>query len=352
MKQILFFTSFLIVIAQVSFSQTRIALQKGEETLIFNHFPNALAAAEDGDVIYLPGGAIDIGISYIEKSISIFGAGHYPQYTQATGVTMLNGTLYMRQADTEVPLENIHLEGFSISGDIRIGTNSSNQNVNQVTIKRCSMNNLYLSSSGSNGQADQIHVIENVIRGTVYGGDAQNLLFSKNIVQGQFYYLNGNALVRNNIFLHTTNSSVTTSFRYITNSVFANNVMLCSSASTCFNNMSANTFNNNMWRFEFSVPSGSNGGNNIYNENQQVNEIFVNHTGHTFSYDFNYQLSEGSPGINAGTDETDIGIYGTNRPYKEGAVPSIPHIISRSIANETDTEGKLQVEIEVKAQEE
>ena len=329
-------------------AQTRIVVQSGDETQVFGHFPAALAAAQDGDIIYLPGGAIDIGIAYIEKSLTIYGAGHYPQYTQATGVTMLNGTLYLRQADAEVPLENIHLEGFYLSGDFRIGTTTTNQNVNQVTVRRCNINNVYLSRYGyDEGNAEQIHFIENVIRGSVQGGNAQNVMFTKNIIQGFFYYFNGNALFSNNIFMHNTTSSVSTSFRYIYNTVFTNNIMLCSQY-TCFNNMSANRFDNNMWRFPFSVPTGSTGDDNIPDQN--TDEIFINHTGHSFNYDYNYQLSEGSPGIGTGTDEFDIGIYGTIRPYKEGAVPRIPRIVTQSIATETNAEGKLQVEVEVEAQ--
>ncbi len=334
------------------YSQSRIIVQNDQEAQVFGHFSDALAATQAGDTIYLPGGAIDIGTSYIEKELTIFGAGHNPQYTEATGVTMLNGTLYMRQADPEIPLENIHLEGFYISGDIRIGTLTTNQNVNQVNIRRVSMNNLYLSRSESaTGEADHIHIIENIIRGRVYGGDAQNVLFSKNIIQGFFWYFDGNAVFTNNIFLNDQSSStVNTSFRYITNSTFRNNVIRCVNASRCFNNMSANNFYNNMWRYDFSVPSGSTGSGNIID--LDPDEIFVNATGSSFDYDFDYQLPEGSPGIGAGTDDTDIGIYGTPRPFKEGSVPRIPWIKSKTIAPETDEDGKLNVEIEVEAQEE
>lgn len=330
-------------------AQTRIVVQSGDETQIFGHFPDALAAAQDGDIIYLPGGAIDIGISYIEKSLTIYGAGHFPQFTQATGVTMLNGHITLRQADSEVPLENIHLEGFYISGDIRIGTTIDNQNVNQVNIRRCSMNNLYLSSGTTTiGDAEQVHIIENIIRGSVYGGRVQNVLFSKNIIQGLFHYFDANALFTNNVFLNYTTSTISTSFRYIENSTFQNNVILCRSATTCFNNMSANNFYNNMWHHDFAVPAGSTGDNNIVD--LPIDDIFVNHTEHNFNYDFDYQLREASPGAGAATDGFDIGIYGTVRPFKEGSVPAIPHIKSKSIATETDAEGKLQVEIEVEAQ--
>ena len=348
----IFLALFIIVATGYNYAQNRIIVQNDTETQVFGHFDDALEAAQDGDIIYLPGGAIDIGTSYIEKELTIFGAGHYPQYTEATGVTMLNGTLYMRRADPEIPLENIHLEGFYISGDIRIGTSTDNQNVNQVNIRRCSMRDLYLSRAASSiGEADQVHIIESIIRGRVYGGDAQNVLFSKNIIEGFFWYFDANALFTNNIFLDDqTGSTISTSFRYITNSTFRNNVIRCVNASRCFHTMSANDFYNNIWRYDFTVPEGSTGSDNIIN--QDPDEIFLDAIGNSFNYDFDYQLSVGSPGIEAGTDGTDIGIYGTIRPYKEGAVPRIPWIKTQNIATETDADGKLNVVIEVEAQEE
>lgn len=348
-QRIIFFILFTIITAGSIHAQSRIVVQSGESMQAFGHFSQALEAAQPGDIIYLPGGATDIGTAYIEKPITLIGAGHHPQHTTATGVTMLNGTLIMRQADPEIPLENIHLEGFHISGDIRIGSSQTNQNVNQVTIRRCSLEDLRLGASGTS-DAEQIHIIENLIRGRVYGYDAQNVLFAKNIIQQQFWNFNGNTLITNNIFLDGTGSSVSTSFRYISNVEFANNVILCRSNTWCFRDMSANTFNHNLWHHDFSMPEGSTGVNNI--KDQPIDDIFFNHTGHSFSYEFNYQLNENSPGIGAGNDNTDIGIYGTSKPYKEGAVPHNPQIKSKNIANETNEEGKLQVEIEVQAQEE
>lgn len=349
MTRLLTTTLVLSLFALTSFTQNRIIVQNNTETQVFDHFSDALASAQSGDTIYLPGGAIDIENSYIEKELTIFGAGHYPAFTEATGVTMLNGNIYLLQADPDIPLENIHLEGFYISGNIRIGTTAINQNVNKVNIRRCSMSNLYLSyTTSATGEAEQIHIIENLIRERVYGGYAQNVLFSKNIIQGLVWYLNGNALLKNNIFLSRGSTAGDDLFRVISNTTFENNIILCY---YCLRDASANIFNNNMWHRNFSVPpTGSTGDNNIVD--LPIDDIFVNHTGHAFSYDFNYHLKEGSPGIAAGTDGFDIGIYGTARPFKEGSVPVIPHIKSKSIATETDVDGKLSVEIEVEAQEE
>jgi hypothetical protein len=62
----------------------------------------------------------------------------------------------------------------------------------------------------------------------------------------------------------------------------------------------------------------------------------------------NYHLT--NPGNYAGTDGKQVGIYGGSFPYKEGAVPSPPHVRSKTIASSTDGQGKLNVQITTSAQ--
>lgn len=68
----------------------------------------------------------------------------------------------------------------------------------------------------------------------------------------------------------------------------------------------------------------------------------------SYQYDFNLQIQ--SPGINAGTDGTDIGIYGGAFPWKEGSIPINPHIQTKTISSTTDPSGNLPVNIKVMTQ--
>lgn len=45
-----------------------------------------------------------------------------------------------------------------------------------------------------------------------------------------------------------------------------------------------------------------------------------------------------------------MGIYGGSTPWKEGAIPSNPHIFFKNISNATDGSGNLPVQIKVSAQ--
>ena len=69
-----------------------------------------------------------------------------------------------------------------------------------------------------------------------------------------------------------------------------------------------------------------------------------------FTLPKNLKIREDSPCKNAGTDGTDIGIFGCPAPYKDGAVPFNPHINKALISGQTDKDGKLKVDIQVSAQ--
>ena len=63
----------------------------------------------------------------------------------------------------------------------------------------------------------------------------------------------------------------------------------------------------------------------------------------------NFKLKEGSPGKNAGTDGKDIGIYG-GTGFSDTALPPMPRITTKNIADQTDENGMLKIQIQVKAQ--
>jgi hypothetical protein len=92
------------------------------------------------------------------------------------------------------------------------------------------------------------------------------------------------------------------------------------------------------------------GGSDISEQNLfSITNLFVVPNS-TFDYAGNYHLATGSPAIHAGKGGTDCGIYGGPRPYKEAAVPANPHIRSKTIADNTNAAGQLQVQATVVAQ--
>jgi hypothetical protein len=336
MKKILI--SMVMLALSISLSaQGRFVIQNGENSQVYTTFPSAFAALVDGDTLYIPGGTYVIGDINIDKKVVFIGAGHYPAYTSASGQTILQGNIrYITGSDYS------RLEGVHLTGSVLIGTNASNQNVNFLTISRCNLNGIKLFASNP-ATAQNIHITENVIRGAIDGGNAQQVLIEKNIVTN-IYVFNNNVVISNNIVLQVNSDT----FQQIHSCLFQNNVILHNGSYFLYNS-SSNTFLNNLFVKAITFAAPDYGSGNIIS--QPLASIFVNYPGGAFSYDFDFHLQETSPGNDAGTDGFDIGIYGTAVPYKEGAVPFNPHITLQQISPTTDAQGNLEVEVQISAQE-
>jgi len=79
-------------------------------------------------------------------------------------------------------------------------------------------------------------------------------------------------------------------------------------------------------------------------------EIFISEDNTDFEWSDDLHLQATSVGVGMATDGTDVGIYGTNAPFKPGAVPYNPHFRSATIAPATNPNGDLPVNIRVAAQ--
>lgn len=115
-----------------------------------------------------------------------------------------------------------------------------------------------------------------------------------------------------------------------------------------------NALNNNLnfWAFNSFDASGNQGSGN-FAATTNFNTLFVNYTSPldiTKIYTYDFHLAANSPYKNGGRDGKDIGIYGGMFPWKAGSVPFNPHVQVKQISPTTDVTGKLQVKIQVQAQ--
>lgn len=305
---------------------------------------DAIATALSGDTIYIPGGGFSIGTLTINKALTIYGVGHTPDSTLATYRTELNGNIVLVQGAS-----NTKLEGFYINGDITLGTNASDQVVNNLVIRRVNLNTLRLSYNGSDlTTSNNILIEENIIRAEIHAGYASGLLISKNHVAYAFRYAS-NALFTNNIL--SGNYCYNGPFSFLNNCLIQNNYLNIS-YSPCTGNYfisgNSNHFANNVVTQGLTFPDGSNTGTgNIFNV--AASTFFVNCPSSSFDYSYDYHLQ--NPATYIGTDGTQIGIYGTATPAKLGTVPENPHVSTKIIAPQTDTNGDLNINITVGAQE-
>lgn len=339
---VLIFASALSI---TTFGQKRLVLMHNGQTSVYSNFDSLKAHIQTGDTIYFPGAGYNINDWSINKSVTIFGAGHYPDSTVATGTTYLTGNIILKTGAS-----NTFIQGLYLTGNVTFGSDATNQTVNTITISRCNINDLRLSHNGSAvTTSNNIVIRDNVIRGGAFmGGYATNVMVVNNIIQSVMQHFD-NTLFKNNI--HMRSFCGGGPLIYINNSSFQNNVMIYNfgpcSGQYFMNNCNTNDFQNNAFNNTVIFPDGSNTGSGNWNA-VNLATFFVNQSGWTFSYSHNYHLQ--APGTYLGTDGTQIGIYGSTIPYKDGAVPINPHIQMQTIAPTTNTNGELNINIKVAAQ--
>jgi len=318
----------------------------GQNTKVFDVLDSAINNASDGDFVYLPGGGFNSSKVTVNKSIHIIGAGHRTDSARATGITMLSGNFVILNGGS-----NGSISGVYLTGDLVFGNSAENQNVVNYNISRCSMNQFQFGfyASANNPNARNINVSECVFRGPWnYNCYAANVKIEKSIFNGRVFYYNNGAVFTNNIFLFRNGGWPV--FNNSSNVLIYNNIIF--QEGYVVYSSDVNEFHNNLFARGITAAqlAGQVLGNNVYNF--AIDSIFVGIKSDDWYYSEgkDYHLQKYAIEALKGTDGTQVGIYGTAFPYKDGAMPVNPHITFKSIAPSTNPEGKIQVNIKVKAQ--
>jgi len=323
-------------------AQNLITVQHGSTATFYTDLQASITAAQDGDYIYIPGGAWGLNnqIININKRLNIYGAGALVDSSSAIGISFLNYNFRFNSGSS-----NSIVSGCKFATTVVVGYDTCVQNVNNIVFQSNHfLNTLQLFEKCGNAQ-----VINNVILECNING-SQNFNLSNNIIYGHFrpYSYNStppNGSVSNCFINNLGNYSQTINAGTI---VFKNNFI---NGYTSYANLSFNSciFINNFTTFSFSSFNIS----NTYINNQIVtlSSIFTNvPSGNSYGPSNNYHIITSSPAHNAGEDGTDIGIYGGTNPWKEGLVPANPHIRFSNINSQTGAGGNLPVNIKVGAQ--
>ena len=328
-------------------------IERGASTsLTFDNIKSAVDALQDNDCLYIPPGVFSLtGYTWtgyngtinstntlcVNKKVSIFGAG----YNSGNNSTIITGG-------------NLVL-GKNAGGSLITGINFNNSsNLSLSDVSNCIVSRCKFGSGGIQlcGIGNNINISECEIANIFYNSgldtsSASNMpaSFSKCIFSTTIGYYNFQfASVSNSLFLQMGTL-------YITNSSFSNNIFIVSNTTTNTNyNMnylstSNNTFTNNLWVGGY--PSSGASYNNTFT-NEIIKETYAN--AFVDPANGNYHLKDVCIGKNAGSDGTDVGIFGTVMPFKESRLPSVPYFKTKVISPETDAAGKLPVYIQIEAQ--
>lgn len=316
----------------ISYSQPRVALHSNGTTTIFagnNPAIDAYNAAVPGDTLYIPGGLLTM--PNINKRLVIIGAGHNPDSAIATGITIVNGFSISTSGDS------VHLEGLYINGALYVESD-------YVSIFRCYVNgNLFLNYYYAT--LNYIRVSECIIKDDIESSKTNFLEVYNSIFSSVQNMNNGtvqNCIVFGRYYGYPYYGDV--GFFNCNSSLLQNNIVYNTSL-IIVGAGNYSTYKNNIMRLPVSI------GNHTFINNYDtlsLNNIFVNHTGTSFSYNNDYHLK--NPTLYMGTDATQVGIFGGLNPFKEGTLPRNPHIVNKTIAPYTNQGGELNINFKVTAQ--
>ncbi|MFW5850824.1 MAG: hypothetical protein ACOCWB_01240, partial [Bacteroidota bacterium] len=214
MKKLLL-SAAILVISVSAFSQYVVVLHSTDTTAAFTgsaSLSEAYNLANDGDTLYLSGGAFSI--THIAKQLYVFGAGIHPDSSAATQTTrILTNVNLMTGADSS------HFEGIVFEGAV-----SKHQSyvVDDLMFSRCEFASIDFGASGTPSvNSNNYHLTECVFIGNL---DIQGVIYatiSNCIFQGRIYY----SLLND----------------------FSNNVFLYDGIYYVFNSCSSNNFRNNVF---------------------------------------------------------------------------------------------------------
>lgn len=299
----------------------------------YNNIQTAVSNATDGDTLLVYGSSYQYAAFTIDRKLTIIGSAGF---------------------DPEVSNENrpsIQYISFSTgsSGSVVSGFNIGYVSTYNVTVNDVGIYNNFFNSTTSGVQWYYATSNNWVIEGNVFQASGQNdfisnysntstlnnILIKNNYFESLWYayyigtYNNSSFTYRNNVFI-LRNGSSSYPLCYSCNSVlFENNIfwqvensytdITGQNCTNCIfnNNIIYNAGGGTMTAIN-AIGNGVSGSNNIMNQNPQF-VSFTQDNGYTIAE--NYRILDASPGNNAGTDGSDIGLFGGNYNWENRKYP-------------------------------
>ena len=306
---------------------------------------DAFDAATEGDTVLVSGSSASYGNATLTKQIVLIGAGYNPD--NQTHFKSIIGSLTMQVGMDGFGNPVSNPSGSKIMG-FEISYIYGYEDVDDVVLMRNKIYAIYLYYGSS-----EWDIINNIVD-IVYDNNrnASNIVISNNVIinyVGRFQ--EPTVLVTNNLFIKSSGYS----FSQISNAVITNNIFYGAETSGCDYCIFNNNISIGAGYTEF-IYANNTGGNNQVG----ANPLFVSVASTAFSYSDDYHLQGSSPGIDAGSDGSDIGIYGGlypfpsggDVPYQTSAMPNIPQIIEMNVQNSVLPQNEtLQVQVQANTQE-
>ncbi len=281
----------------------------------------ALNTAMAGDTIYLYPSNQTYGTVTVKKQVHIFGTG-FDGLSSGS-----NSSISYLNLDSSTTVSG-NPSGSSFQGLYISRLNCVKANIGNIVVAGNHISRITFSGYNCSGWL----IINNYFTSYVSLNNNNSIIISNNIFQAAT-----NAIQSSNSSSVIISHNMFFNWQYLSsvyNAIISDNIFICNSSAAASNYMANNVFYNNLsWRSILTPynlpPAGNTGTGNISNQNP----LFE--TGQTTSFIFSqdYHLQSTSPGKNAASDGTDIGIYGGSSPFVWGGIFSIPKITLTNITN-------------------
>lgn len=309
---------------------------------MFNNIPDAIAAANNGDIIYVQPSLTSYGAITINKEITIFGSGYAP---------LLNDGRRTELSNVRIDADNIKISGFYISTFISYASSTS-------TSDNVIIEDNYVNQTINVGSSNAGHATTNnnwIIRGNVinYGINLHadptksvNTVITNNhitLFNGStsasygLRYFNDTTVFNNNIVRINFTWGNINIFPNMTGDVtLFNNIFISNGVNTLFTPSTGRTLtiNNSISYMSTggTLSVAMSGTGNFDNQNP----FFTSVASSVFDIapEDDFTLSPSSPGLNAGSDGNDIGIYNGDYDFDMRGYPTeLPYLTSFTISN-------------------
>jgi hypothetical protein len=336
--------------------------------LVYSTLQAAITSAVAGDTIYVIPSLTSYGNASVNKRLVIFGIGHTP--AKDIGIVCTLGT---------ITLSSVAASGTKLSGlvaTVEVKTGQVSDVISDLIIEKSVIRNITLSSGVSNilvtncylngfqGSSVAITgciIVRNVIQGDPYsdiitmpsGGSDIFIINNIIVVNNNGISAYNRTIISNNVFYSPYTSY--SAFLRATDCVVSNNIFYKIKPGAAGSPFERNAFNNNI---SFGAadntlpPAGTGVGNTGSGNLVGINPEFVNPPASTSSallLTYDYHLQPTSPGKNAGTDGTDIGIYGGGSPWVFSPTGStLPVVQSLNVSSIIKVGDSLKVQIKAK----
>lgn len=285
-----------------------------------NAFNQAMNNAQQGDLISLSAGIFNG--TEIKNAVVIQGAGYVMNPEKERFRTSIISDIIVNIPDNQLGLciEGIYSQNLKIYS-----------NVTNFIIRKCFFENIRTDSDNTNKKCQNGKIDQSYISNFQIYGSENIIMLNKCVVNTlSSWDTSASISIKNCVINDGRNCS----------GLYENNIMFKEK-----DDINSSYYNNVIRQPLYKAQSM---GNYLIADNEDFWAIFTPEGCSGYDPNYEYRLTSEAASKYLGTDNTQVGLYGTSSPFTN--IPTNPQITSKEIATQTDANGKLSVKFTVEAQ--